>query len=105
MIDRASIEKTFLDLLKINSPSRQERGVADYVKSRLAALGLEVEEDDAGAKIGGNAGNIIAFRKGSMPGARSVFFCCHMDTVEPTDKLKIVVDDGVVKTGKDSSCN
>ena len=97
-VDKDRVEKTFLDLLRINSPSKHERGVAGYVKPRLTAMGFEVEEDDAGSKIGGDTGNIIAFKKGMVPNARAIFLCCHMDTVEPTEKLKVKVEDGVVRS-------
>ncbi|MDH7602652.1 MAG: M20/M25/M40 family metallo-hydrolase [Armatimonadota bacterium] len=98
MDDQDRLTKTFLDLLRINSPSKNERGVADYVKPRLVALGFEVEEDDTGKHIGGSAGNVIAFKRGNAPGARSIFLCCHMDTVEPTSDLEPVVSDGIVRS-------
>jgi tripeptide aminopeptidase len=98
MVEKTRVGKTLLDLLAINSPSKKERGVADYVKPRLAEMGFEVEEDDSGTKIGGDTGNIIAFKKGTAAHARAIFLCCHMDTVEPTDKLEIVVEDGVVRS-------
>ncbi len=72
--------------------------MADYVAAKLCSLGFEVEEDDAGTQIGGNAGNVIAFRKGTAANARKIFFCCHMDTVEPTDGLNVVVDEGVIRS-------
>lgn len=98
MVNSTRVENTLLELLAINSPSKHERALVDCLKGKLAALGFEVEEDDAAAKTGGNAGNIIATRKGSVPGATGIFFCCHTDTVEPTDKLKIVKEDGIIKS-------
>ena len=98
MINKQRLEQVFLDMLHINSPSKHERELADYVSAKLLSLGFEVEEDDAGAKIGGSAGNIIAFKPATVQGARGLFFCCHMDTVEPTDKLKIVADGGVIRS-------
>lgn len=98
MIDTQRVKQIFMDLLRINSPSKQEREVADYVKVRLQGLGFEVEEDNTGEEIGGNAGNVIAFRKGTVPGAKSIFLSCHMDTVEPTDKLNVIVDDTEIRS-------
>ena len=98
MVDKDRVYATFLELLRINSPSRKERGVADYVKSRLGETGFEVEEDDSGTRIGGTAGNVIALKKGTKAGARAIFLCCHMDTVEPTDKLKITTENGIVRS-------
>lgn len=98
MINAERVKKTFLELVAINSPSRHERGVADYVKTKLASLGLEVEEDDARSKIRGDAGNVIAFLKGSIQGATPIFLSSHMDTVEPTDNIKLVFDGDTIKT-------
>ena len=50
----------FLELVQIPVNSRNERQIADVLKAKLEALGLEVTEEDTGAKIGGNAGNIRA---------------------------------------------
>lgn len=98
MIDAERAKQTFLTLVAINSPSRSERGVADYVEARLASLGFVVEEDDAGARIDGNCGNIIAFLKGTVDSATPIFLSCHMDTVEPTDRIKVVIDGDIIKT-------
>lgn len=98
MINKDRLNKTFLELVKINSPSRSERGVADYVKSKLTSLGFDVKEDDAGKNINGNAGNIIASIKGSVAGGEKIFFCSHMDTVEPTDKINVIFDGEAFRT-------
>ncbi len=98
MANRERVMQLFTDLVSLNSPSKQERKVADYLKSKLESLGFEVEEDDAGAKIGGDAGNIIAFKKGSVPNAQPIFLCCHMDTVEPTEGIRLKIEDGKVMT-------
>ncbi len=63
MINEDRVKQLFLDLVQINSPSRHERGVADYVSAKLRSLGLEVEEDNAGSAFGGDTGNVIGFKK------------------------------------------
>lgn len=98
MIDAERVKQRFLELVAINSPSRSERGVAEYVKAKLVSLGFEVEEDDSGSKIDGNAGNVIAFLKGTDEAATPIFFSCHMDTVEPTDKINLVFEGDTIKT-------
>ena len=98
MANKDRLLRTFLDLARINSPSRHERELADHLKSKLSSLGFEVEEDRAGEKIDGECGNIIAFKPGNVPGARAIFFCCHMDTVEPTEDLNIVINGDLVST-------
>lgn len=98
MADLNRIKKTFLDLIQINSPSGSERGVAEYVKAYLSKLGLEVEEDNAASTFGGSTGNVIAFLKGNVDGAKSIFLSSHMDTVEPTEGINLVYEGDVVST-------
>lgn len=98
MINKDRAKQVFLELVHINSVSCHERGVADYVKEKLASLGFEVEEDDAGAKIGGNSGNIIGYLPGNVKGAMPIFLCSHMDTVEPTEGINVIEDNGMIKT-------
>ncbi|MDO8596680.1 MAG: hypothetical protein Q7R45_08650, partial [Sulfuricaulis sp.] len=56
----------FMAMVKISSPSRQEGAFAAYAQAELEALGFAVEFDDAGAKAGGDTGNLIATLPGSM---------------------------------------
>ena len=82
MIDTERMQKNFIDLARFDSVSYEERKIADRLKVCLTELGFDVEEDDAGVRIGGNAGNIHAFRKGTAPG-EPVLLSAHMDVVEP----------------------
>jgi tripeptide aminopeptidase len=86
----------FLDLAALPSPPGEERAVADRVTAELRGLGLEVDEDDAGAEIGSNAGNLYA-RLGPTAEGTPIFLCSHMDTVPPTGPIRPVVEDGVVR--------
>jgi tripeptide aminopeptidase len=86
----------FLDLAALPSPPGKERIVADRLTAELRALGLEVVEDDAGPKIGSDAGNLYCRLPGTAEG-RPLFFCAHMDTVLPSGPIEPVVEDGVVR--------
>ncbi|MBD0330997.1 MAG: M20/M25/M40 family metallo-hydrolase [Thermoleophilia bacterium] len=89
----------FLELAAIESPPGGERPVADAVAAYLARLGVAVEEDDAGARVGAGAGNLLC----RLPGARGgdggvrIFLCAHLDTVPPAGRVEPVVEDGVVR--------
>jgi tripeptide aminopeptidase len=87
----------FLELAEIPSPSGDERAVADRVTAELRGLGLHVEEDDAGPRIGSNAGNLLARLPGRENGGTPLFFCAHLDTVPPTGPIEPVVEDGIVR--------
>ena len=87
----------FLELCSIPSAPGDERAVADHVTAYLRRLGLEVEEDRAGAQIGSNAGNLYCRLPGGANGGTPVFLCAHLDTVPPQGPLEPVVVDGVVR--------
>ena len=88
----------FLELAAIPSPPGEERAVADRVIAELHDLGLEVEEDGAGPKMGSNAGNLLACLPPTADGL-PIFLCAHLDTVPPEGPIEPVVEDGVVRNG------
>jgi tripeptide aminopeptidase len=88
----------FLQLAAVPSPPGEEREVADSVASYLGDLGLEVDEDDAGERIGSTAGNLLARIEPTAEGGTPLFLCAHLDTVPPEGPLEPVVDDeGIVR--------
>ena len=102
MIDRERITNEFCALAAIDSPSRAEREITDVIKTKLAQIGFTVREDDAAAKLGGNAGNIYAWLDGALD-AEPILFCGHTDTVEPArGKKPIVHDDGTITGAGDT---
>jgi len=97
-INRERLRSYLLDLVQIDSHSREEGDVAARIKADLEALGIEVHVDDAGAAVGGNTGNLIARVKGTVPGAPAIFLAAHMDTVVPGKGVKPVIDGDVIRT-------
>ena len=102
MINRERTLKEFMELVAITSPSRGEREIADVLKRKLMEAGLQVEEDEVGAKIGGNAGNLIARLPGSVSGAPSIMLSAHMDSVEPCAGIHPQLKDGVITSAGDT---
>ena len=79
------------------SPPGEEREVADRVSEYLRALDLDVDEDDAGRRIGSTAGNLFCRVAATEPG-EPLFLCAHLDTVPPEGAIEPVIsDDGVVR--------
>jgi len=74
----------------------------EWTKAYLEKIGLEVREDGCGAKIGGNANNLIAWLRGNVPGAPRVFLSAHLDTVEPTEGLVVEERAGVFYSASDT---
>jgi len=88
----------FTELAAISSPPGEERPVADVVARYLRDLGLTVDEDDAGAAVGSNAGNLYCRVEASGNGGGTpIFLCAHLDTVPPEGPLEPVIEDGVVR--------
>ena len=87
----------FLDLCAIPSPPGHERRVADRVIDYVSGLGLESIEDDAGERIGGDTGNIVVSVEPTVATGRRIFLCAHLDTVQPEDEIRPVLEDGVVR--------
>jgi len=103
MINKKRLRGFFLDLVQIDSHSREEKNVAQYIKTHLEALGVDVVMDDAGEKIGGNCGNLLARLRGPVAGrVESLFFCAHMDTVVPGKGVKPVEKNGVITSSGDT---
>lgn len=98
IVDESRLVTLFKQLIAINAPSRGERECVDFVMALLAQMGLEHWEDGAAKEVIGNAGNVIAKLPGTAPGAPTIFFSAHFDTVEPTAGLKIVEEGGLIKS-------
>jgi len=102
VINEQRLVELFLNLCRINSPALNERDVVEWTKKYLEEIGLEISEDNAGERIGGNANNVIAWLRGDLPDAPKVFLSAHFDTVEPTDGLVIEEKDGVFYSSSDT---
>lgn len=101
MVDSGRIVEDFLELVRVDSVSGKERQLADLLKNKLFALGLEVHEDNAGRAVGSDTGNII----GRLPGngrGEALLLCAHMDTVEPGHGVKPLVENGVIRSSGDT---
>src|SRR5207237_10021993 len=82
MINQERIKNLLLELVQIDSHSRKEREVAQRIKKYCEEMGAQVEIDDAGEKVGGNSGNVIARFPGTISNAESIMLSAHMDTVD-----------------------
>ena len=88
--ERERLLADFVRYCQIESPSGRERAIADAVTADLRALGLDVHEDDSSAETGSDAGNLLA-RVDGLPGARSILFCAHLDTVPLDAPVDVVL--------------
>ncbi|MHB0912354.1 MAG: M20/M25/M40 family metallo-hydrolase [Armatimonadota bacterium] len=98
MVDEKRLVESFLSLAAVNSPTCSEKVIADILEVELEALGFSVVRDSAGESIGSDTGNLIATKKGSVPGV-PILFSAHMDTVAPTEDWSHAIRDGVIYSG------
>jgi tripeptide aminopeptidase len=76
--------------------------VADRVALYLRELGLDVDEDDAGPKVGSTAGNLFCRLEPTRDGGVPIFLCAHLDTVPPGGPIEPVLVDGVLTNKADT---
>jgi tripeptide aminopeptidase len=98
MINQERLKNLLLELVQIDSHSRKELEVALCLKKYCEELGAEVEIDDAGEKVGGNTGNVIARFAGTIPGAETIMMSAHMDTVVPGEGVKPIIEGDIIRT-------
>jgi len=88
---------TFLEAVRIDSPSGEEAAFGRWCAARLTALGCEVRFDDTAKQTGSDTGNLIADLAGTAEGL-TVVLSAHLDTVEPGRGIVPIVEDGIVRS-------
>jgi tripeptide aminopeptidase len=99
-ISRERLTSLFLELVRIDSHSRQERAMAERLARELRQVGAEVWTDDAGAKVGGTTGNVLGRVKATAGSEQVVplLLSAHMDTVIPGEGVRPIVEGDVIRT-------
>ena len=99
-MNKERLLNTFLDLVKIYSPSRNEINVMKYITEKLEKLGVNYILHDHSAEYGGNTPVIIAKLEKNCDDTnlKAISLSAHMDVVEPSKDLDVYVEDGLVKT-------
>lgn len=86
-MDANRLTQTFLDLVRIDSPSGHEEKVREYVVEFVKKLGLESVQD--------KRGNLIVKVDGV---GEPLFLGAHLDTVEPGRNIKPQIISGIIKS-------
>ncbi|MDY0396501.1 M20/M25/M40 family metallo-hydrolase [Virgibacillus halophilus] len=95
-INTERLVEEFMELVKVDSETKNEAEICAVLKEKFTALGLEVVEDDAKEKTGHGAGNLICTLKGRKTDADVIYFTSHMDTVVPGNQIKPSIKDGYI---------
>lgn len=86
----------FLELVQIDSETKDEAKIAKVLKEKMEALGFYVKEDNSAFHNGHGAGNRIATLRGAAPDVPAIYFTSHMDTVVPGKNIHPEIRDGYV---------
>lgn len=84
---KEAIERTFRDIVAIDSTSKNEQGVSQYIQTKLQEMGLGVKVD--------NFGNVIGYLAGE---GEPLLLNAHMDGVPPGKGHSPVKDGDVLKS-------
>lgn len=97
MIKQDRLTDYTMDLITIDSPSKQEKEVAMKLKYDMEQIGAQCSFDSADEKVGGNVGNLTVKVKGNTD-APPFFFSSHMDTVSPGIGIKPHIKEGIMRS-------
>lgn len=96
MTDNRLIE-IFLEIIKIEGLSEQEKQVAEYIKKFLKKLNLNPKTDKSYLKTNSNTGNVIC----KIGNGGDFVLCSHMDTARSTKGVNpILKQDRITSDGK-----
>ncbi len=98
MINQKRLISDFIDLVKIESISKNELKVALHLKKILEQMGLIAFFDNAGRKIGGNCGNLYAHLDATEKNKPSILLNAHIDTVVHKSKIIPIIKNGIIKS-------
>ncbi len=97
-VNHERLKALFIELVRIDSLSRREREVALRLQREVESAGASCRFDNAGEKVRGNTGNLIAKISGNVAGAPSFLLAAHMDTVAPGEGVKPIVAGDIIRT-------
>lgn len=99
-INQKRLVENFIMLAKIKSYSGQEKEVASTLFAILEQIGSSVKskstKESSFSLSVDNTGNIYALLPGNTDGLEPVMLCCHMDTVQPGEEIKPIIEDGII---------
>ncbi len=95
-VNKERLINEFLELVQIDSETKNETEIAKVLKVKFTDLGLEVIEDESKEKTGHGAGNLICNLKGTNDNVDTIYFTSHMDTVLPGKSIKPSIKDGYI---------
>lgn len=88
----------FLQVIRINALSANEKPLADFINSFLTNLGYQIEFDDSAKFTNSTTGNLIC----KIGSGGDFVMTAHMDTARPTEKVEPIIKDDRITSSGDS---
>lgn len=101
MINKERMLNTFIEYVKIDSETKNEKAIGEKIIKDLQELGLEVYTDEAGKKLNSNGNNIYCYIPGNI-NSEPMLFSAHMDTVTPGVGIEPFIDGEYIKSKGDT---
>ncbi len=101
MINNERLLDTFMEYVKIDSETRNEKAIGERIIADFKKLGLEVYTDEAGKKLNSNGNNIYCFIPGTN-NSETMLFSAHMDTVTPGIGIEPYIEENYIKSKGDT---
>ena len=98
-INQQRLINHFIELIKINSESRNEKAIAETLAEQLGELGFSVHRLPVPKAIS-NGFNIYARLDGNIND--TIAISCHMDTVNPGNYIEPMIENGVIRSKGDT---
>ncbi|KPA51520.1 peptidase M20 [Photobacterium leiognathi subsp. mandapamensis] len=98
-INQERLISHFIELVKIDSESGNEKTIAKSLAEQLGVLGFSVTKLPVPEAIS-NGFNIYAKLQGELDD--SIVLSCHMDTVTPGNNIEPIIEDGVIRSKGDT---
>lgn len=97
MINQERLINTFINYVKIDSESLEEKVFAEKVASDFREIGAEVSFDEAYKIVGGSVGNLYCKIEGDKS-LEPILMSAHMDTVKPGKGIVPIIEGNIIKS-------
>jgi len=98
MVNQERLLQLFKEMVAISSPSGKEGAFCAYLTDYFKARGATCSEDQAGAMLEGDTGNLLV-RIAGMADVKPLLFLTHMDTVFAGGDIQAELgEDGIIRS-------
>ena len=97
MINNKRLINNFLEYVQIDSETKFEKEICDFIYEKMNNLGFEVIKDNAGEEINSDGYNLLIKYPGNLD-KQPIILSAHVDTVEPGKKIKPIIDGDLIKS-------